>query len=123
MVPSEKIPNPSPPSLAGHHCPLCNSPAGGWRAGRNPRAGGAQRGDFFNQARNSSPRRIEPSTWRCYSEALTIPRRIEPSTWRCYSEALTITLEALSLGNLCTKLKILLYLIKQLDFYVLHIAA
>jgi hypothetical protein len=30
MVPAEKIPNPSPPSLAGRHCPLCNSqPEGG----------------------------------------------------------------------------------------------
>jgi hypothetical protein len=72
MVPAEKILEPWPPSLAGRHRPLCNGPAGGWRAGRNPRAGGAQRGDFFNQARNSPPRGIEPRTWRCYSEALTI---------------------------------------------------
>jgi hypothetical protein len=68
----ENPPNPSPPSLAGRHRPLCNGPAGGWRAGRNPEAGGAQRGDFFNQAQNSPPMEIEPGTWRCYSEALTI---------------------------------------------------
>jgi hypothetical protein len=58
------------PSLAGRHCPLCNSLAGGLR--RNLGASEAQRGNFFNQARNSPPRGIEPGTWRCYSEALTI---------------------------------------------------
>jgi hypothetical protein len=36
-----KSPNPGPPSLAGRHRPLCNDLAGGWRAGCNPRAGGA----------------------------------------------------------------------------------
>jgi hypothetical protein len=44
MVPAKKIPEPWPPSLAGHHRPLCTCPAGGWRAGRNPGAGGAQQG-------------------------------------------------------------------------------
>jgi hypothetical protein len=52
--------------------PITSGPSVGWHAGRNPGAGGAQRGDFFNQARNSPPRGIEPRTWRCYSEALTI---------------------------------------------------
>jgi hypothetical protein len=32
----------------------------------------AQREIFFNQAKNSPLRGIEPGTWRCYSEALTI---------------------------------------------------
>jgi hypothetical protein len=50
MVPAEKIPEPWPPSLADRHHPLCNGPAGGWRAGRNPEAGGAQRGDFLTKA-------------------------------------------------------------------------
>jgi hypothetical protein len=72
MVPAEKIPEPWPPSLAGRHRPLCNGPAGGWRAGRNSGAGRAQRGDFFNQAKKSPPRGIKPETCRCYSEALTI---------------------------------------------------
>jgi hypothetical protein len=45
---------------------------GGWRAARNLGAGGAQRGFFFNQAKNLTTRGIEPRTWRCYSEALTI---------------------------------------------------
>jgi hypothetical protein len=80
MVPAEKIPEPWPPSLADRHHPLCNGPAGGWRAGRKS-GRGTTRG-FFNQGRNSSPRGMEPGTWRCYSEAL-----------------LTITLEALSLLN------------------------
>jgi hypothetical protein len=71
MVPTEKILEPWPPSLAGCHRPLCNSPAGGWRAGRNPGAGEAHRWDFFNQARNSPPRGIKSRNWRCYSEALT----------------------------------------------------
>jgi hypothetical protein len=69
MVSAEKIPEPWPPSLAGRYHPLCNGPAGGWP---NPGAGGAQRVNFFNQARSSPPRGIEPGTWRCYSEALTI---------------------------------------------------
>jgi hypothetical protein len=47
MVLTEKISEPWYPSLAGHHRPLCNCPAGEWRAGRNPGAGGAQQGDFF----------------------------------------------------------------------------
>jgi hypothetical protein len=72
MAPTEKTLEPWPPALAGCHRPLCNGPTGGWRTGRNPGAGKAQRGDFFNQARNSPPRGIEPGTWRCYSETLTI---------------------------------------------------
>jgi hypothetical protein len=47
MVPAQKTPNPSLPSIAGRHRPLCNGLAGGWRAGRNPGAGGTQRGDLF----------------------------------------------------------------------------
>jgi hypothetical protein len=62
MVSAVKSPNLGPPSLAGRYRPLCKGLAGGWRAGRNLGAGGAQRGDFFNQARNSPPRRIEPGT-------------------------------------------------------------
>jgi hypothetical protein len=82
MVPAEKIPEPWPPSLAGRHRPLYNGPAGGWRAGCNPGAGGAQREDFFNQARNSPPMGIEPGNWRCYSEALTIT--LEALSQICY---------------------------------------
>ena len=51
---SRKNPRTLPPSLAGRHRPLCNGPAGGWRAGRNPGAGEAQQADFFNQARNTA---------------------------------------------------------------------
>jgi hypothetical protein len=47
IVPAEKIPEPFPPSLAGRYRPLCNGSAGGWRTGRNPGVGGAQRGDFL----------------------------------------------------------------------------
>jgi hypothetical protein len=47
MAPPEKSPNTGPPSLAGCHRPLCNGPAGGWRARRNPGAGRSQRGDFL----------------------------------------------------------------------------
>jgi hypothetical protein len=89
MVPAKKIPEPSPPpppTLAGRHRPLCNGPTGGWRAGRNPGAGGAQRRDFFNQARNSPPRGIKLRTWRCYSEALTI-------TLEALSPFLTFTID------------------------------
>jgi hypothetical protein len=91
MVPVEKILEPCPPpSLAERHRPLCNSPASGWRAGHNPEAGGGGGTTrvFFNQARNLPPRRIEPETWRCYSEALTI------------------TLETLSLSFNSTKSKL-----------------
>jgi hypothetical protein len=72
--PGRENPEPWPPSLTVRiNCPLCNGLAGGWRAGyRSPRAGRTQRGDFFNQARNSPPRGIKSGTWRCYSEALTI---------------------------------------------------
>ena len=49
MVPTEKIPELWPSSLACRHRPLCNGPTGRWRPGRNP--GGAQRGDYFNQVR------------------------------------------------------------------------
>jgi hypothetical protein len=34
---------------SGPSLPLCNGPFGGWRAGRNPGAAGAQRGDFLIQ--------------------------------------------------------------------------
>jgi hypothetical protein len=47
MVPIKKISEPCP----RHHL-LCNDPAGGWCAARNPGAPETQRGDFFNQARN-----------------------------------------------------------------------
>jgi hypothetical protein len=70
--PGRENPRTLAPITSGRHRPPCNGPAGGWCAGRNPGAGGAQRGDFFNQARNSPSRGIEPRTWRCYSEALTI---------------------------------------------------
>jgi hypothetical protein len=82
MVPAEKTPESLPPITNGPiNCPLCNGPTGGWHAGyRSPRAGGAQRGDFFNQARNSPPRGIEPGTWRCYSKALTI--KLEAISWK-----------------------------------------
>jgi hypothetical protein len=49
MVLAEKIPEPWSPSLAGRHRPLCNGSAGGWRAGRNPGACGAQRRDFLTK--------------------------------------------------------------------------
>jgi hypothetical protein len=45
MVLTEKIFETCPPSLADRHRPLCNGPAGGWRAGRNPGADSAQQED------------------------------------------------------------------------------
>jgi hypothetical protein len=48
MVSTEKkSPNPGSPSLAGHHRPLCNGPAGGWRAGRNQERAGHNEGIFL----------------------------------------------------------------------------
>jgi hypothetical protein len=54
MVPTDKNPRTLTPITSRR--PLCNGPAGGWRTGRNPRAGGAQQCDIFNQVRNLPPR-------------------------------------------------------------------
>jgi hypothetical protein len=50
MVSPRKTPNPGPPLLAGHHRPPWNGPAAGWRTGRNPRAGEAQRRHFLTKS-------------------------------------------------------------------------
>jgi hypothetical protein len=48
------------------------------RVARRSNPGGAQRGDFLNQARNSPPRGIKPRTWRCYPKAVQVrPEEIE----------------------------------------------
>ena len=49
IVSAEKIREPWPPSLANCHRPLCNGPAGGWRAGRNSRAGRHIEGIFLTK--------------------------------------------------------------------------
>lgn len=52
MVLPRKSPN-LPSIIAVRHRPLCNDSTRVWRARYNPRAGGAQRENFFNQAQNS----------------------------------------------------------------------
>jgi hypothetical protein len=54
IVSAKKIPKSWPPSLAGHHRPLCNGPPEGWCVGRNPEAGGALRGDFLTNQKFAS---------------------------------------------------------------------
>jgi hypothetical protein len=74
MVPAEKTPGPWPPSLAGRsiaHSATAQPEGGAQDIDPRERAGHNE-GIFFNQARNSPLRGIEPKTWRCYSKALTI---------------------------------------------------
>jgi hypothetical protein len=52
MVLAKKISEPwpaGPPSLAGHHRPLYNGTAGGWRAGRNQERARHSEGIFLTK--------------------------------------------------------------------------
>jgi hypothetical protein len=68
MVPVENPPGTMAP-ITTHSATA--QPEGGVQDVTRERAGHNER-NFFNQARNSPPRGIEPRTWRCYSEGLTI---------------------------------------------------
>jgi hypothetical protein len=74
QVPIKKPPEPWPPISNGSATTVHSATAQvrGWRAGDGTRERMRQRGDFFNEAQNSSHEGIEPETSRCYSGASAI---------------------------------------------------
>jgi hypothetical protein len=72
MVSTEKNPEPWPPITDGPASTIHSTtaqPEGGTQYIVNRERMGHNEGIFLTKPENSSPRGIEPGTWRCYSKA------------------------------------------------------